>query len=305
MFKRLAVATAAYVALELLIHVSTSLLRAPAYVFLLCHQLMEISVACFIGMQFRARPLNSLFGQMQQFGLQLVRTAPRPPARARDRARPRPQRGSARPPAEPPPSPPPAHHARQAEQLLPSVTTISINRLELSAPGMVEWSDKMEAPPEHGGADGVEPQPMTLIVVNPGGEEEGAEPGANVQTAVCAKPAAPSSAPSAKASSSGGARCSGGSSGRSGGGSSSGGGVPSGLSGSSGSSSSGGLYAASAAAAAATVVPLSDSAAEMPSLELMPTPPQTAQGGGRAFLVYEPMPYPQSPQQPQPHMRGE
>lgn len=47
----------------------------PPQVFLLCHQLMELSVATFIGVQFRARPLNSVFHQMQEFGLQLVRGA--------------------------------------------------------------------------------------------------------------------------------------------------------------------------------------------------------------------------------------
>lgn len=138
MFRRLAFATAAYVAMELLIHTLTSVLDSPVFVFLLCHQLMELVVVTYIGVQFRARPLSAVFQQMQQFSLQL------------------------------------------AEQLLPSVTTISLNRLELSAPGMVEWSDKMEAPP-----DASEQDEMTLIVVNPGGEElsEGGLP--SVQTAVC------------------------------------------------------------------------------------------------------------------------
>jgi hypothetical protein len=57
----------------------------------------------------------------------------------------------------------------QAEVLLPSVTTITLNTLELSAPGMVEWSDKMEMPPRPGD---LEPdEPVTLVVVNPGGDD--------------------------------------------------------------------------------------------------------------------------------------
>ncbi|KAJ1628090.1 hypothetical protein T492DRAFT_162757 [Pavlovales sp. CCMP2436] len=136
MFQRLALATAAYVCLELLIHLSTSLAKdsngngVPLWIFSLLHQSMELGCAIYIGLTFRARQLSFVFQQMQDFGLQL------------------------------------------AEQLLPSVTSVSISSLEISAPGMVEWSDKMQEPPDAAAA--------TLIVVNPGGE--GSD---HVQTAVC------------------------------------------------------------------------------------------------------------------------
>jgi hypothetical protein len=67
----------------------------------------------------------------------------------------------------------------QAEVLLPSVTTITLNTLELSAPGMVEWSDKMEMPPRPGDLEPEEP--VTLVVVNPGGDDSSE---LTVQTAV-------------------------------------------------------------------------------------------------------------------------
>mmetsp|Transcript_43572 Transcript_43572/g.107801 ORF Transcript_43572/g.107801 Transcript_43572/m.107801 type:complete len:403 (+) Transcript_43572:85-1293(+) len=140
MFKRLILATACYVAMELMIHITTSVLDMKPWIFLFWHQLMELLVFTFIGVQFRARPINSVFQQMQAFGLQL------------------------------------------AEQLLPSVTTISINMLELSAPGMVEWSDKMMVPPE----PGVEEPPMQLIVVNPGADDS-SDASMRVQTAVCSQ----------------------------------------------------------------------------------------------------------------------
>lgn len=64
---------------------------------------------------------------------------------------------------------------------------------------MVEWSDKMAAPPEHGGSTGEEP--MTLIVVNPGGDDgDGGEPGSRVQTAVRSNSAAQRSDASASES---------------------------------------------------------------------------------------------------------
>lgn len=81
-----------------------------------------------------------------------------------------------------------------------------LNPLEPSAPGTVERSDKVEAPPEHGDADEARTQPTTLIVVKPNGEEEGAEPGANVQTTVSAELAAPSRVLSACTPVSNGAR---------------------------------------------------------------------------------------------------
>mmetsp|Transcript_20194 Transcript_20194/g.59567 ORF Transcript_20194/g.59567 Transcript_20194/m.59567 type:complete len:400 (-) Transcript_20194:360-1559(-) len=134
MFKRLALATAAYVIMELTIHISTTLLRSRLWIFLMLHQLMELLCVGYIGITFRARPFATVFQQMQDFGLQL------------------------------------------AEQLLPSVTTISINALELSGPGMVEWNEKMDAPPDTS---------STLIVVNPGAEEDSEGGVHTVQTAVC------------------------------------------------------------------------------------------------------------------------
>mmetsp|Transcript_388 Transcript_388/g.980 ORF Transcript_388/g.980 Transcript_388/m.980 type:complete len:390 (-) Transcript_388:194-1363(-) len=135
MFKWLAVATAAYVIMEVVIHTSTFVTSAPLWVFLMMHQMMELSCVVAIGLTFRARPFNTMFQQVQEFGLQL------------------------------------------AEQLLPSVTTVSINTLELSGPGMVEWNEKMEEPPE---------PTTTLIVVNPGGDEMAEDGPVPVQTAVYA-----------------------------------------------------------------------------------------------------------------------
>jgi hypothetical protein len=82
MFQRLAMATGAYVVMELLIHITLSVVRTEVYVFLLCHQLMELSVACYIGIQFRARPLSYVFQNLQQFGIDLVRAAAERPCRA-------------------------------------------------------------------------------------------------------------------------------------------------------------------------------------------------------------------------------
>lgn len=76
MFKWLAVATAAYVLMELVIHTSTHVTNAPLWVFLMLHQLMELVCVVAIGVTFRARPFSTMFQQVQEFGLQLVSPAP-------------------------------------------------------------------------------------------------------------------------------------------------------------------------------------------------------------------------------------
>jgi hypothetical protein len=73
MFQRLALATFAYVALELALRIGSALTAAPNWAFFLAHQLIEFSVAAYIGLTFRARPLHYVFQQLQDFGLQLVR----------------------------------------------------------------------------------------------------------------------------------------------------------------------------------------------------------------------------------------
>jgi hypothetical protein len=46
---------------------------------------MELSCAVYVGWQFRARPLNSVFQHMQEFGLHLVRATTHARTRARTR----------------------------------------------------------------------------------------------------------------------------------------------------------------------------------------------------------------------------
>jgi hypothetical protein len=116
--------------------------QAPTWSLVLASQAVELTCATFIGISLRARPLSGASVFAQ---LQQFALA-------------------------------------AAEELLPTVTSVSIGDLVLSAPGMVAWSDKMAVPP--GGADADADGQISFVVVNPGGAEEA------VQTAVCADAAA-------------------------------------------------------------------------------------------------------------------
>merc|ERR1719399_1697652 len=74
MFRRLAVFTALYAALELAVHwgFSNGSGSTPFWLFLAMHQLLELVIATSIGVTFRAQPFNILFQQVQQVAAELA-----------------------------------------------------------------------------------------------------------------------------------------------------------------------------------------------------------------------------------------
>ena len=71
MFARLMVLTLLYAALELVMHAAVYPLSSY-WVFVMCHQLVELVLTVGIGYTFRARPLNVMFQQVQQAAVQLA-----------------------------------------------------------------------------------------------------------------------------------------------------------------------------------------------------------------------------------------
>merc|ERR1719321_888397 len=73
MFVQLAKFTALYTLLEAVIHISFTGRHDDMYwLFILLHQLMELTIAVGIGSTFRAQPFNVLFQQVQQVATELA-----------------------------------------------------------------------------------------------------------------------------------------------------------------------------------------------------------------------------------------